>query len=139
MFSLSLLPDVWWGTTSQLLVLGQLLLQPHPGEAVCVPWASLKSELSYLPSIGLKHLSGRISLRCALYTHTHAVLHLQLGIYPLVLVQVSLTVLSGKFHRSPELCGSHQGWDHSLRVSAWCRLNSLVFNLLIYSWKDRLA
>jgi len=26
MFSLSLLPDVRWGTTSQLLVLGQLLL-----------------------------------------------------------------------------------------------------------------
>lgn len=139
MFPLSLLPDVWWGTTSQLLVLSQLLLQPRPGEAVCVPWASLKSELSHLPSISSKRLSGRISLRCALYAHIHAVLHLQLSIYPLVLVQVSLTVLSGKFHRSPELCGSQQEWDRSLRVSAWCRLYSLVFNLLIYPWKDRPA
>lgn len=132
MFPLSLLPDVWWGTTSQLLVLSQLLLQPGPGEAVCVLWASLKSELSHLPSVSLKRLSGRISLKYALYTHIHAVLHLQLSIYPLVLVQVSLTVLSGKFHRSPELCGSQQGWDHCLRGSAWCRWNSLVFDLVIY-------
>lgn len=50
MFPLPLLPDMWWGTTSQLLVVSQLLLQPGPGEMSVCPQAALNDSWAVWPA-----------------------------------------------------------------------------------------
>lgn len=117
MFSLSLLPDVRWETTSQLLGLGQALLKPRP----CVPRPTLKSDLSHLSSINFSTFVRWNQLKmCPSHSRLWCPESFQPGICPQLIAWVPLAVLSGEFCRSLVLCSGHQEWDqlNSFRVCA---------------------
>lgn len=97
MFPLSLLPDMRWGTTSQLLVLSQLLPQPRPGDTVCV---SPRLHFMRAGPFGQEQLKV-----CPLHSVCAVLNHLRL-----VPVPQLIAVPSGKFHRSLVLVGG-AGWN----------------------------